>query len=74
MCRTMSPMDDTLLLDLSSVAQLLHISRRSVERLVRAGRLPSRRIGRRRLIPAAAVRLLASRDTPRIAAEPEAQP
>lgn len=57
-----------LLVSITSAALMLGgISRRSVERLIASGRLPSHRIGGRRLIPRIAVERLARQDVPRIA-------
>lgn len=61
--------DCPMLYTIRETARLLSLSARSVERLICAGRLPSRRIGRRRLVPAAAVRQLAGHDLARIAAD-----
>lgn len=61
------PPEPRLLLTVPAAAAALSLSRRTVERLMTTGHLPSRRIGRRRLIPAEAVRRLAARDLPTIA-------
>lgn len=56
-----------LLLGVADAAALLGVSRRTIEYLIHAGRLPRRKLGRRTLIPRAAVEQLARRDTTDIA-------
>lgn len=52
-------------LSLTAVADRLHVSRRTVERWVRAGLLPSVKIGGRRLVPVAELqRVLSDREHP----------
>ena len=46
---------DPVLVDLSTAARRLSVSRRTVERMTADGRLPSTRVGRRRLVVAAAL-------------------
>ncbi|MGH9525044.1 MAG: helix-turn-helix domain-containing protein [Terriglobales bacterium] len=58
-----------LLLTVNETAHTLSLNRRSIERLLAAGQLPSRKFGRRRLIPYSAVQQFARRDCPRIGAE-----
>jgi excisionase family DNA binding protein len=55
---------DKLLVSQDEAAQLLSISRRSVEYLVATGRLSTRRIGTRTLIPIEDVRKFARSDHP----------
>ncbi len=59
---TSIPRQSPLLIGIADAAATLGLSRRSIERLLTLGRLPRRRLGRRVLIPAAAVRAFASRD------------
>lgn len=55
---------DKLLVSQDEAAQLLSISKRSVEYLVATGRLSTRRIGTRALIPIEDVRRFARADHP----------
>jgi excisionase family DNA binding protein len=55
---------DKLLVSQDEAAQMLSISRRSVEYLVAAGKLSTRRIGTRTLIPIEDVRKFARSDHP----------
>lgn len=47
---TATPPASPLLLSLAAAAETLSLSRRSIERLIAAGRLPSVRVGHRRLV------------------------
>ena len=55
---------EPLLVTIPEAARLLSLSRRSIENLIYTGRLARRKIGRRTLIPAAAVRAFAASDRP----------
>lgn len=55
---------EQLLVSKRRAAEALSVSVRTVENLIVSKRLPSRKIGRRRLIPYSALRALASCDTP----------
>lgn len=57
---------DKLLYSKREAAETLGISIRSVENLISSKQLVSRRVGRRRMIPFAALVQLSRRDTPRI--------
>jgi excisionase family DNA binding protein len=57
---------DKLLLTRSEVAAVLNLSTRSVDYLVAEGRLPSRKLGKRRLIPREAVERMAKNGCGRI--------
>ena len=50
---------DKLLLTRKEAAELLSLSARSIDYLIAQGRLPSRKIGKRRLIPRIAVEKMA---------------
>jgi len=60
---------DGLLLSKRRAAQLLGLSVRSVEILIRSKQLGSRKIGRRRLVPRKEVERFARHDTPVIGSE-----
>lgn len=60
---TVAP-DDKFLVSREEAAQLLSISQRALDYLVATQRLPTRRIGRRVLIPVADVRKFARSDHP----------
>jgi excisionase family DNA binding protein len=64
---------DTLLLTRSEAATLLNLSTRSVDYLILQGRLPSRKLGKRRLIPREAVERIAKSGCGRITPPPEAK-
>jgi excisionase family DNA binding protein len=51
-----------ILVTLRRAAELLGVSTRTVQNLIAAKELPSRKIGRRRLIPYSALQALARRD------------
>lgn len=52
-----------LALTIDEAAEALRVSTRTVERLIASGHLPSRKLGRRRVVPLAALeRLLADAD------------
>jgi excisionase family DNA binding protein len=51
--------DEPLLLDLDRAAKRLSISRPTLERMIRSGAVRSRKIGGRRMVPAAEVKRLA---------------
>jgi excisionase family DNA binding protein len=55
---------EPLLVSKRRAAEALSVSVRTVENLIVSKKLPSRKIGRRTLIPYSALRALASRDTP----------
>ena len=57
---------DKLLVSTKEAARLLSLSERSVYFLIQSGRLPSRKIGARRLVPREAVEKFATRDCGRI--------
>jgi excisionase family DNA binding protein len=57
---------DKLLLTRSDAAALLNLSTRSIDYLVARGRLRSRKLGKRRLIPRAAVEQIANSGCKRI--------
>ena len=57
---------ERLLLSTKETAAVLGLSERSVFFLIQNGRLPSRKIGARRLVPREAVEQFAKRDCPRI--------
>jgi len=63
---------DKLLATRQEAARALSISVRSVDFLIEAGELPSRKMGRRRLVPVAALKAFARRDHARITPGPEA--
>ena len=63
---------EKLLLGRTEAAEALGLSPRSVDYLVAEGRLPSRKIGRRRLIPREAVERFAKQGCVRITPAPEA--
>jgi excisionase family DNA binding protein len=63
---------DKLLLSRNEAAELLNLSTRSVDYLVAEGRLPSRKFGKRRLIPRDAVERIARNGCGRITPAPEA--
>jgi excisionase family DNA binding protein len=54
---------DPLLVSKRDAAAALSVSVRTIQNLIIAKKLPTRRIGRRTLIPYSALRVLASRDT-----------
>jgi excisionase family DNA binding protein len=62
---------DTILLTRTEAAAALNLSARSVDYLVAKGRLPSRKFGRRRLIPRDAIERLAKQGCGRITPTPE---
>ena len=62
---------DTILLTRTEAAATLNLSSRSVDYLIAKGRLPSRKFGRRRLIPRDAVERLAKQGCGRITPAPE---
>jgi excisionase family DNA binding protein len=64
-------MEDRILLDKKSAAAALSISVRSLENLIRARQLAVRRVGRRTLIPRAALEAFARSDHPTTAASEE---
>lgn len=53
-----------ILVSIPDAATLLGVSRRTVENLIHGGILPRRKLGRRTLVPRAAVEQLARRDVP----------
>ena len=55
---------EPLLVSKRRAAESPSVSVRTVENLIASKKLPSRKIGRRTLIPYSALRALASRDTP----------
>ena len=57
-------MSDRLLVSKRDAAALLSVSTRTIDNLLKAKRLPARKIGRRTLIPRTAIEQLARRDTP----------
>lgn len=57
--------DDPYALTVDEAADLLRVHRRTIDRMVAAGTLPSAKIGGRRLIPGAAVRQLIDDNTTR---------
>jgi len=57
---------DKLLLSRNEAAELLNLSTRSVDYLLAEGRLPSRKLGKRRLIPRDAVEKIAKSGCGRI--------
>ena len=57
-------MSDRLLVSKRDAAALLSVSTRTIDKLLKAKRLPARKIGRRTLIPRTAIEQLARRDTP----------
>jgi excisionase family DNA binding protein len=61
---------DALLLSKRRAAQLLGLSVRSIEIMIRAKQLDSRKIGRRRLVPRKEVERLSRHDTPVIGSPP----
>ena len=59
------PPEPTTMVDLTTAAQLLSVSRTSLYHLMDSGQLDSRHIGRRRLVPRAALdRFAAEREAP----------
>ncbi|MHB8734794.1 MAG: helix-turn-helix domain-containing protein [Terriglobales bacterium] len=54
---------DPVLVPILLAAELLGVSVRTVQNLIAAKELPSRKIGRRRLIPYSALQALARRDS-----------
>ncbi|HMK29503.1 MAG TPA: helix-turn-helix domain-containing protein [Terriglobales bacterium] len=62
---------DKLLLTRAEAAVALGLSTRAIDYLVHQGRLPSRKLGKRRLIPVSAVEAFARRDHARISPEAE---
>ena len=63
---------DELLLTRNQAAAALNLSTRSIDYLVAEGRLPSRKLGKRRLIPREAVERIAKNGCGRIVPAPEA--
>jgi excisionase family DNA binding protein len=57
---------DKLLLARKDAAELLNLSTRSIDYLIAQGRLPSRKFGKRRLIPRIAVERVAKNGCARI--------
>ena len=57
------PIVQPILVPMSRAAELLGVSVRTVQNLITAKELPSRKIGRRRLIPYSALQTLARRDS-----------
>ena len=57
---------DKLLISRREAADLLNLSSRSVDYLIATGRLPSRKFGKRRLVPRAAVLKFAKKGCDRI--------
>ncbi len=57
---------ETILVTRREAADLLRLSVRSIDFLISQGRLSSRKVGKRRLIPRAAVERFASHDQARI--------
>ena len=53
-----------ILVTIADAAAMLSCSRRTIENLVHDGTLPRRKLGRRTLIPRAAIEQLARRDVP----------
>ncbi len=62
---------DKLLLTRDEAASALNLSTRSVDYLIVQGRLPSKKLGKRRLVPREAVERLAKRGCGRITPQPE---
>ena len=62
---------EPMLVTRSEAAQALGLSVRAVDYLVQQRRLPSRKLGKRRLIPRKAVEAFAQRDTGRITPAPK---
>jgi excisionase family DNA binding protein len=62
---------DKLLLTRNEAAEVLNLSTRSIDYLVAEGQLPSRKLGKRRLIPRGAVEQMAKTGCPRITPLPE---
>ena len=58
------PPEPSALVDLSTAAQLLGVSRTSLYQLMDSGQLQNRKIGRRRLVPRAELERFAIRSTP----------
>jgi len=56
--------DAAILVSKKDAARMLSVSLRTIDNLVKAKRLPVRRIGRRSLVPRSALEQLARRDTP----------
>ncbi len=59
-----SPAVEPILLSKRNAARMLSVSIRTIDHLIAAKRLTVRRIGRRALVPRAALEALARRDTP----------
>jgi excisionase family DNA binding protein len=57
-------MSEQLLVSKRDAAKMLSVSTRTIDNLIRAKRLPIRKIGRRSLVPRTALEQLARRDTP----------
>jgi len=64
---------DKLLLTRSEAAAVLNLSTRSIDYLLAEGRLPSRKLGKRRLIPREAVERIAKNGCGRITPAAEAR-
>ncbi len=62
---------EKLLLTRAEVAEALGLSTRAVDYLIAGGKLLSRKIGKRRLVPREAVESFAKRDCVRIVPAPE---
>ena len=57
-------MSEQLLVSIRCAAQMLSVSPRTIQNLIRAKRLSIRKLGRRTLIPRSSVEQLARRDVP----------
>jgi len=61
-----------ILVTRQQASELLQLSVRAIDHLIATGRLPSRRMGRRRLVPRTALEQFARHDQPHIAPMQEA--
>jgi excisionase family DNA binding protein len=70
---SMTATSNTLLVSRQQAAALLGLSLRGIDYLLARGELPSRRLGKRRLIPRSAVERLSRHDLTRITPAPKAE-